>query len=69
MSKAKRCGNQVGVPQQARRARGGDKKQGSTCGKRLCQVASLDFEETFASVSRLESIRILLVLVTCSQML
>jgi hypothetical protein len=32
MSKAKRCGNQVGVPQQARRARGGDKKQGSTCG-------------------------------------
>jgi hypothetical protein len=35
-SKAKRCGNQVGVPQQARRAQSGDKKQGSTCGKRLC---------------------------------
>jgi hypothetical protein len=35
-SKAKLCRNQVGVPQQARRARSGDKKQGSTCGKRLC---------------------------------
>jgi hypothetical protein len=33
--KQKCCGNQVGVPQQARRAWGGDKKQGSTCGKRL----------------------------------
>jgi hypothetical protein len=36
MSQAKCCGNQVGVPQQARRAWGGDKKQGSTSGKRLC---------------------------------
>jgi hypothetical protein len=50
----------VGVPQQARRARGGDKKQGSTCGKSYAQVTGLDFEETFAPVARLESIRILL---------
>jgi hypothetical protein len=50
----------VGVPQQARRAWGGDKKQGSTCGKCYAQVASLDFEETFAPVARLESIQILL---------
>jgi hypothetical protein len=34
MSKAKRCGKQVGVPQQARRAWIGDKKQGSTYGKK-----------------------------------
>jgi hypothetical protein len=54
------CGNQVGVPQQARRARGGDKKQGSTCGKRLCPSRRFGFEETFAPVARLESIRILL---------
>jgi hypothetical protein len=59
-SKAKCCGNQVSVLQQARRTRSGDKKQGSTCGKRLCQVAGLDFEETFAPVARLESIWILL---------
>jgi hypothetical protein len=50
----------VGVPQQTRRARGGDKEQGTTCGKKLCQVAGLDFEETFAPVARLESIHILL---------
>ena len=58
--KAKCCGNQVGVSQQTRRVWGGDKKKGKTCGKRLCQVAGLDFEETFAPIARLESIRILL---------
>jgi hypothetical protein len=50
----------VGVPQQGRRTWGSDKKQGLTCGKRLCQVVGLDFEETFALVARLESIQILL---------
>jgi hypothetical protein len=35
--------NQVGVPQQARRARGDDKKQGSTCGKRLCPSRRFGF--------------------------
>jgi hypothetical protein len=50
----------MGVPQQAKRTRSGDKKQGSTCGKRLCQVAGLDFEETFAPMARLKLIRILL---------
>jgi hypothetical protein len=39
MSKAKRCGNQVGVPQQARQARCGDKKQGSIVAKGYAQVA------------------------------
>src|SRR5688572_23629785 len=34
--KQKCCGNQVGVPQQTGRARGGDEEQGSTCGKRFC---------------------------------
>jgi hypothetical protein len=56
MFKAKSYGNQVGVSQQTRRVRGGDKKQGETYG----QVTSLDFEETFAHVVRIESIRILL---------
>ena len=50
----------MGVLQQARRARGGDKNQGTTCGKRLCPSRRLDFEETFAPVARLVSIRILL---------
>jgi hypothetical protein len=50
----------VGVPQQARRARGGDEKQGLTCGKRLCPSHRFGFRETFAPVARLESIRILL---------
>jgi hypothetical protein len=31
-----------------------------TCGKRLCQVIGLNFDETFAPVARLESIKILL---------
>jgi hypothetical protein len=35
MLEAKRCGNQVGVSQQPRQVRGGDKKQGSTYGKRI----------------------------------
>jgi hypothetical protein len=48
----------VGVPQQEKRTQIGDKKQGSTCGKRLCQVTGMDSEETFAPVARLESIRI-----------
>jgi hypothetical protein len=59
-SKAKCCGNQVGVPQQTRRARGGDKKQARLVAKGYAQVTGLDFEETFAPVARLESIRILL---------
>src|SRR5690242_770389 len=41
--KQKRCGNQVGVPQQARRTRDGDKGQGSTCGKRLCPSRRFGF--------------------------
>jgi hypothetical protein len=57
-SKAKCCGKQVSVPQQARLARGGDKEQCSTCGKGYAQVVGLDFEETFAPVARLESIHI-----------
>jgi hypothetical protein len=50
----------VGVPQQTRSARGGDKKQGSTCGKRLCLGYRFRFEETFAPIARLESFHILL---------
>jgi hypothetical protein len=60
VSKAKRCGNQVGVPQQARRAQSGDKKLAQLVAKGYAQVAGLDFEEIFAPVARLESIRILL---------
>jgi hypothetical protein len=41
--KQKICGNQVGVPQQARRARSGDEKQGSTCGKRVCPSSRFGF--------------------------
>jgi hypothetical protein len=59
-SDAKCCGKQVGVSQQTRQVRGGDKKQGETCGKRICPSHRLDFKETFAPISRLESIRILL---------
>jgi hypothetical protein len=36
MSEAECYGNQVGVLQQIRQIRSGDKKQGSTCGKMLC---------------------------------
>jgi hypothetical protein len=50
----------VGVLQQTGQARGGDKEQGSTCGKRLCPSRRFGFEETFAPVARLESIHILL---------
>jgi hypothetical protein len=50
----------VGVPQQARRARGGDTKQAQLMAKGYAQVAGLDFKETFAPVARLESIRTLL---------
>jgi hypothetical protein len=49
MPKAKHCGNQVGVPQQARQARGSDKKQGSTCGKRLCPSRRFGFRGDFCS--------------------
>jgi hypothetical protein len=49
MSKAKHCGDQVGVPQQARRAQGGDKKQGSTCGKRLFLRHRFGFRGDFCS--------------------
>jgi hypothetical protein len=59
-SKAKCCGNQVGVPQQARWTRSGDKKQGSTCGKRLCPSHRFGLWGDFALVARLESIQILL---------
>jgi hypothetical protein len=58
-SEVKCCGNQVGVSQQTKRVWSGDKKHGLTCGKRLCLIG-LDFEETFAPIARLESIRILL---------
>jgi hypothetical protein len=60
LSQAKCCGNQVGVLQQARRPRGGDKNKARLVAKGYAQVAGLDFEETFAPVARLESIRILL---------
>jgi hypothetical protein len=53
----------VDVPQQARRVQGDDKKQGRLVAKAYAQVACLDFEETFASLARLESNRILLVCV------
>jgi hypothetical protein len=59
-SEAKRCGNQVGVSQQARRVWGGNKKQGSTVEKGYAQVVGLDFEETLSPIARLESIHILL---------
>jgi hypothetical protein len=62
-SQAKCCGNQVGVPQQARRARGGvvvTRNKARLVAKGYTQVAGLNFEETFAPVARLESIRILL---------
>jgi hypothetical protein len=49
MSQAKYCGNQVGVPQQERRAWGGDTKQGSTCGKRLCLSRRFGFRGDFCS--------------------
>jgi hypothetical protein len=42
-SKAKCCGHQVGVSQQTRRVWGGDKKQGETCGKRLCPSCKFGF--------------------------
>jgi hypothetical protein len=45
----KRNENQVGIPQQARRARSGDKKQGSTCGKRICPSRRFGFRGDFCS--------------------
>jgi hypothetical protein len=59
-SQAKCCGNQVGVPQQARRARVVTRNKARLVAKGYAQVTGLDFEETFALVARLESIRILL---------
>jgi hypothetical protein len=59
-SKAKCCGNQVGVLQQARRAWGVTRNKARLVAKGYAQVTGLDFEETFAPVARLESIRILL---------
>jgi hypothetical protein len=54
----------VGLPQQARRAWCGDKKQSPTCGQGVFKVKGLDFGETYAPVARLESIRILLAYAT-----
>jgi hypothetical protein len=42
-SKEKCCGNKVGVSQQTRRVRGGDKKQGKTCGKMICPSRRFGF--------------------------
>ena len=49
----------MGLPEQARWAWCGDKEQSPTCGKGYSQVEGLDFDETYAPVARIESIRIL----------
>jgi hypothetical protein len=60
-SKAKRCGNQMGIPQQAKdEHRVVTRNKARLVAKGYAQVASFDFEETFAPVARLESIWILL---------
>jgi hypothetical protein len=56
-----------GCSAHAKRVWSGDKEQGSNYGQRTkgySQVIGLDFDETFALVARLESIRILLTYAT-----
>jgi hypothetical protein len=59
-SKAKCCGNQVGVPQLQDEHGVMTRNKARLVAKGYAQVAGLDFEETFAPVARLETIRILL---------
>jgi hypothetical protein len=54
----------MGIPQQARRAWCGDKKQTRLVAKGYSQVEGLDFDETYAPIARLESFRILLAYAT-----
>ena len=50
----------MGFQEQARWKWVGSAEQGSTCSHGFCQKEGIDYEETFASVARLEAIRIFL---------